>query len=374
LNDSKTFAQLIVLLEFISQKLSAKIMIMTATLPTFLKEKLKSAIGSFTEIKADEKLFKEFARHKIILKDGLINDNLDLIKENLDEGKKVLVVCNTVKQAQNIYKFLADEKYKSLLLHGYFNGRDRFKIESELLNGNIDLLIGTQSIEVSLDIDYDIIFTEPAPLDALLQRFGRVNRKRVKGICDCIVFTERNKSDKYIYKDEEIIERTLEVLEKASLQNEGIIDEKETQEYIDFVYPNWNEKLQDEFDKTYELLKFSVNELAPFIYSQNKEEEFYKQFDGIPVLPISLEKIYREHLDNFDFISAESLTVKIKSNMFAAWINSFNDNIRISNYVVGKEKTSTIKYYVTNKVYDVQLGLLRDESEDWNNFIETEFI
>jgi len=40
------------------------------------------------------------------------------------------------------------------------------------------LLSCTQAIEVSLDIDYEIIYTEPAPIDALLQRFGRVNRKR----------------------------------------------------------------------------------------------------------------------------------------------------------------------------------------------------
>ncbi|WP_417281332.1 hypothetical protein, partial [Clostridioides difficile] len=39
------------------------------------------------------------------------------------------------------------------------------------------LLIGTQSIEVSLDISYDVPHTELAPLDSLLHRFGRVNRR-----------------------------------------------------------------------------------------------------------------------------------------------------------------------------------------------------
>ena len=43
------------------------------------------------------------------------------------------------------------------------------------------MLVGTQTIEVSLDIDYDICFTEPAPIDALIQRFGRVNRRKNDG-------------------------------------------------------------------------------------------------------------------------------------------------------------------------------------------------
>src|SRR5690606_41956131 len=66
-------------------------------------------------------------------------------------------------------------------------------------------------IEVSLDIDYDFLFTEPAPIDALIQRFGRVNRKREKGICDCIVFSDHNPEDVYIY-NEVHVNKTLEVL------------------------------------------------------------------------------------------------------------------------------------------------------------------
>jgi hypothetical protein len=40
------------------------------------------------------------------------------------------------------------------------------------------LLIGTQTIEVSPGIDYDVCFSEPAPVDALTRRFGRVNRRK----------------------------------------------------------------------------------------------------------------------------------------------------------------------------------------------------
>lgn len=159
---------------------------MTATMPSFFKTELKQAIGNFTIITADETLCQQFDRHKAVLKDGLLSDNLLLIEKNLKAGKKILVVCNTVVQAQKVFKHLSTFASKAVLLHGAFTGEDRTIHEKELKDGEKDkenpikLLVGTQAIEVSLDIDYDILYTEPAPIDALIQRFGRVNRKRKK--------------------------------------------------------------------------------------------------------------------------------------------------------------------------------------------------
>ncbi len=123
------------------------------------------------------------------------------------------------KQAQIVFAALNSEN--KFLLHSAFNANDRSKKEKQLLENDTKLLIGTQAIEVSLDIDYDIIFTEPAPFDALIQRFGRVNRKGNKGVSECIVFEERNQADKYIYQNEKVIDRTLHILkekEKISLE------------------------------------------------------------------------------------------------------------------------------------------------------------
>jgi CRISPR-associated endonuclease/helicase Cas3 len=80
------------------------------------------------------------------------------------------------------------------ILDRFFNNsitvipRDRESTERFLATKS--LLIGTQTIEVSLDIDYDVCFSGPAPVDALTRRFGRVNLKKgpdgfpLKGICD----------------------------------------------------------------------------------------------------------------------------------------------------------------------------------------------
>jgi CRISPR-associated endonuclease/helicase Cas3 len=337
---------------------------MTATLPSFLRKELEIAIGSHSSVTASQALYKKFDRHKIVVKKGLLNDKLNLIQKHLDKNKKVLVVCNTVKQAQNIFKELNCKN--KVLLHSSFNADDRSKKEKQLFETNIKLLVGTQAIEVSLDIDYDVIFSEPAPLDALIQRFGRVNRKRKKDICECYVFEDRNKTDKFIYKNEEIINRTIKILKEKEIQNNGIIKEAELQQMIDYVYPNWDKEDKEEFDKITSLLNhFIEKEMKPFIYNKKQEEDFYAQFEGVKVLPVTFLKKYQNLLEQNKFIKAENLKVQISSKRFNALIH--NDGLTIKNESFESIKTHKLleqKIYIINKKYDSEIGLQLDIDEN----------
>lgn len=365
--DPEVTAQIKVLIEFATRFLNVNVCLMTATLPSFLKKEFADAIGNYTEISADEKLYQSFIRHRIKVADGLLSDHTADIQYRLDSGDKVLVVSNTVKQAQSIYNSL--NASKKVLLHSAFNGVDRNKKESGLKSDEVKLLVGTQAIEVSLDIDYDVIFTEPAPLDALLQRFGRVNRHRVNGQyrppCDCIVFSERNDIDKYIYKNEEVIIRTLNALRKMQSFNSGVVAEIDLQGYIDQVYPDWSIKDKEDFDSVYNLLRADVMEnLAPFIYYPHREEEFEKQFDGIKVLPSIKANEYRELLEANKFIKAESLKVSITKQRFASLIT--NDGIHrdvLAFQLLRKEEIKQQPFYIIDRKYDEELGLQLDVEE-----------
>jgi CRISPR-associated endonuclease/helicase Cas3 len=366
--DPEVTAQIKVLIEFATQFLNVKVCLMTATLPTFLKKEFTDAIGEYSEISADAELYQSFVRHRIKVADGLLSEHIDDIQQRLDAGDKVLVVSNTVRQAQDIYNRL--EASKKVLLHSAFNGTDRNQKEAELMLDDVKLLVGTQAIEVSLDIDYDVIFTEPAPLDALLQRFGRVNRHRVNGKyrppCDCIVFSERNDVDKYIYKNEEVIARTLDALRTIQSKNSGIVAENELQFYIDQVYPNWSEKEEEDFDRVYTHLSADVREnLAPFIYYPHREEEFEKQFDGVKVLPVILKMHYQKLLEANQFIKAESLKVSISKKRFMSLISNENIQRDISAFLlIHKEETKEQTYYIVNRKYNSELGLQWDLEEN----------
>lgn len=96
------------------------------------------------------------------------------------------VIVNNVSRAQEIARYYRTH-YPDVqveLLHSRFTDEDRAKIESRVMGSigkgvvrpkNI-LVVGTQILEQSLDIDFDVLMTEIAPMDLLLQRVGRLHR------------------------------------------------------------------------------------------------------------------------------------------------------------------------------------------------------
>ena len=362
--DENTFAQILILLRFLTTYMHANVHIMTATLPVFQQKLIEDAIGKHQRIVADDALYDEFERHQIQLQEGRIQDSIPLIQADIDTGKKVLVVCNTVEQAQNLYNNLtvpADKK--KILLHSSFNAEDRNRKELALQKDDVFLLVGTQAIEVSLDIDYDTIYTEPAPLDALIQRFGRVNRRREKGICICHIFTERNEKDRFIYNND-VVERTLAALKVIEKQNQGIIREKEIQAWMNQVYPTWEEKQKDKFDLIYSSFSYFVeNELSPLVYDSTKEDEFYKQFDSVKVLPVQLVNDYKTYLEQHEFIKADGLLVSIRESRLWRLLQEQEASKDIFYYEnITKDKLERKEFFVIKRVYNEELGLLINEA------------
>lgn len=310
--DTQTFAQITASLNWMTRHLNISTMIMTATLPSFMLKELSVAIGSFQIIKADDGLLDRFGRHRVNICEGNIFDQIPAILKAAREGMRIIVVCNTVLNAQEIFKKLLDDidGKKSVLLHSRFTANDRLEKEKILFGKekNINLLVGTQAIEVSLNIDFDIMFTEPAPLDALIQRFGRINRQRKKGICPVYVCRKGGENDYYIYP-KEIVNNTMNVLHDTS-----VIKENKLQQMLDTVYPDFPEK--DKYYKTKTGFLKSLSRLRPFMRHKEEEKEFYKRFTGVSVVPVQFQEKYEELIHQLDFIEAEKLVVTIHQGMF----------------------------------------------------------
>ena len=100
------------------------------------------------------------------------------------EGEKVLWICNTVRAAQGVYAYAqaTGAQVPLGLIHSRFTAIDRRQREKQWLEFFANeaggcLLIGTQVLEQSIDLDSDRLFTELAPIDLVIQRAGRLWRK-----------------------------------------------------------------------------------------------------------------------------------------------------------------------------------------------------
>lgn len=161
-------------------RLGARFMLMSATLPAYVLDLLTRALPD-AKIVRDATLLAS-ARNTFRTVDAPLEEAVDEIAEAVDGGAKTLVVANSVGACQNLYTTFKKRGLDPLCYHSKFTLQDRAEKE-EMINTRSDspnLLVATQVVEVSLDIDYDLMFTECAPPDAIVQRAGRVNRRREK--------------------------------------------------------------------------------------------------------------------------------------------------------------------------------------------------
>lgn len=112
------------------------------------------------------------------------------LDSELTEGGCAVVICNTVGRAQELYKTIqSSEKFQGddiFLLHSRFTAADRRRKEQDLIakygpQGSRPyrgIVVATQVVEQSLDVDFDIMFSDFAPMDLLIQRIGRLHRHR----------------------------------------------------------------------------------------------------------------------------------------------------------------------------------------------------
>jgi CRISPR-associated endonuclease/helicase Cas3 len=240
------------------------------------------------------------------------------------------------------------------MLHGRFNGRDRLAKEgvvrkatgSRSLNRKPIVLVATQVVEVSLDIDLDVIYTDPAPLEALLQRFGRINRRRLKASAPVHVFRQPDDGQR-IY-DERLVQASLRVL--AAHEGE-MIDEANVSAWLDEVYDDeairsdWTTRYKQAYES---FTRDAVNRLRAFQSDEALEQAFYKAFDGVQVLPVGLQAEYDNKRES-NPLDASELLVNLRWGQF--------DMLKRKGLV--REETESKKYYppVVMCHYDEDAGL-----------------
>lgn len=369
--DAGRLAKILALVKHLREFYNAKFLVMSATLPSLLRQCLRGALGEFTLVTASAELYQEFQRHKLVLCGGDLTseDNLERIAMSASHGQAVLVCCNTIPRAQETWKKLG-ERLNGLahveLLHGRFNGKDRLDKEnivreatgSRSNNRRPIVLVATQVVEVSLDIDLDTIYTDPAPLEALLQRFGRINRRRLNKLGAPVHVFREPVPEKPRPYEPELIHAALDVLNRHDGE---MIDEAQVSYWLDDVYERpkiaapWTKKFNHEFA---EFTDIALMTLRAFQSDENLEELFYQAFESVDVLP---EVLYTEYLEAREEspLAASQFLVPLHYTQFGRLKGEGRG------YTDEEGKLKLVKAY-----YDSQVGLdlnreLKIKIEDW---------
>ena len=336
------------------KKYKTKTLVMSATLPDFIEELFAEVLHP-RKLKVSDEEADYFTRHRVKIVDGAIDDNLQVLVQEFKRKNltPALIACNTVDRAVEVYKQLKSLGYRVMLLHSRFTYGDREGLERRLRNNLNSFVVATQVVEVSLDISFKTILTEPAPLDALIQRFGRVNRQgwREKRIADVYVLTRGSEKDKNVYRPYDIVGRSIKILEELDGQE---LKESRIPELVSEAYSAVKSELVKEVSKNKQIALELFEGLRPLKKSES-EEQFYKMFQGLEVVPARFAGRVGELIDKGKGIEVHRYLVPIPYWKFFALQSKLGDIF-----------TYDRKHHVmiANLKYSHELGLLDEVEED----------
>lgn len=362
--DPETFGRLCAAM-CLWERLGSRVAILSATLaPPLLDLVQESLTDRVTVVRSAPGTAPD--RHHLALDDEPITSapSLARIRGWLAEGHSVLVVVNTVDRARHVYDELTTaareacggDPHAALLLHSRFRHQDREELEHLLLQRHPErkeddtaprggLVVATQTVEVSLQLDFDRGAVENAPVEAVAQRAGRVNRRgrHPEGPVEFRV----HRAEGHLPYDEGAVEAAWHAL--TTLVSEGMttFSEEDIDHLLRIAYDTdwgwaWSDtarRSRDDFAQDF--LSFD----DPFLDRSHYEDGLSKQFDGIEVLCTADEDAYRDRIKgpDGDPLLAARLLIPLRYRQMKQYGVAFNRNLRV---------------FTTSCAYDPERGLL----------------
>ena len=341
-------------------------LVMTATLPYYIKELLiEQGVPVHELFVATYLLDNNLCARRHLL--ALTGESLD-IERIIDQGKdfKVLVIVNTVKKAQEVYKLLSGRTTVKLL-HSNFIRKDRRLLEEkiqaftndETYEGQKGIWISTQIVEASLDIDFDILHTEMCGIDSFIQRMGRVYRRRYELTQDMANVYVANTKNTGVGKiiDIDMYESSYKVL--RAYEGTWITEEDKQQMMADVFDENKHPNMKKFKNRVQNKIKYFENLK---LYEVNKKEisTMFRDIDTVTCIPFNqyqhlvqtgqlaeIEETYLKSKNHLERILAKNLlldhTLSVRYNS-KGW------------YPAEEDILQTFNIYISDRKYDFNSG------------------
>jgi CRISPR-associated endonuclease/helicase Cas3 len=182
------------LLKYIANELNSYILLVTATQPLIFG---KNEVHNLCK---GEFYIQNLQRIKLF--SWLESQSIEEYIEKFSPGnKRYLFILNTINSAKKFYNLLKVKVENITFLSSHILPCERLKRIKEIKDGHYDFVVSTQLVEAGVDIDFDVVVRDIAPLDSIIQSAGRCNRNgKEKGEVHLLSFVENGKAlSSYIY-------------------------------------------------------------------------------------------------------------------------------------------------------------------------------
>lgn len=358
------------------KRMGGKFAIITATFPPVLKYFMEK----YKLLENRDYVWHDFSgsalkiRHKVQWIEG--DFEFEKIVKAAGE-KKALVICNTVSKAQSVYMELMDRNIEAGLLHSRFIRKHREALEKNIMDFSADekatgVWVTTQIVEASLDIDFDILYTEMCTADSLLQRMGRCNRAGRKAAEAPNVIVFHNGSGRGTVYDRELYDRSADLLKKYVGK---LFSESDKTAYINEVYDIAQIRKTKYFKQIEESMEH-FGELLPADYSALEAQKDFRDIQSITVMPDTIYNENYEIIQSIKELLEQPYVEKSVRKLLKSKLAEMTLSLNIYYGVPDGIDRNTIEFFDihrTRLTYDFNgntgAGLLLDQEEDEAYFV-----
>ena len=344
--------------------------LMSATLPNEIAEFCQR---EFNAILVEDQIGLNYSPVIIEKRDRDIIQYLEEIRFIASQAKKVLIVANTIARSKSIYDRLIEliqNNFPVHLYNSFFTPTDRSIGETskeaillELFDREKSgpaILVATQAVEMSLNISADVIFTDWCPIDALVQRAGRVNRgAKIANTENRVIICPAEKdgvpyfAPYYFGKADEVNY----VLNSWNLLNDGLFSHSAAINAVNQVYDNIDLKRDEKVTRLFqeatlygERINVIGRENDPSFFNIRHDPEGHN-LATISVVPTIYADKFRHSLRGIELYM-------VKVPLF--WLYKYRDLIKP--FIVNGEEVNGV--YEIEAAYNAETGLSIEQFDE----------
>ena len=381
-------------------------LVMTATVPTVVRQRFNqlnndqpypfqrapAVIPGTTNPKTPFEITK---LHETPLdeENAISSELLDLVEQN--QHKRQIIFVNQVDRAKNVYRALKEHGICDNLIcyHSGFIGKNRvkkegiirslFKHSSKRKDDELDVLeeysfnnseacvlISTQVSELSLDISADVMYSEIAPIDSIVQRGGRLNRKGVSPLEDQTGYIYRLYLMPAYEEEKACLPYEPDILQKSWEAIGGLYTFRDACTWVDAVYQECQPLMHNELSSAIHTdLVFGKRPQDNYAGKTEEEgrvvirEQRYQTYDVVPLkFEESVVEDYRKFKSHHLSISARAFWRAGENNQ----LHRREGRLELDNRRTGDSRINQIPFTVINATYTFDIGLETDLEQPAN--------